>query len=77
MTRLPEKVRSYLDADQFRLYDLIWKRSIASQMASAELDQTTVKIEAKDKATELRANGSIIAFKGFLKVYKEDQDDPS
>ena len=77
MTRLPEKVRSYLDADQFRLYDLIWKRSIASQMASAELDQTTVKIEAKDKATELRANGSIIAFEGFLKVYKEDQDDPS
>ena len=53
MTRLPEKVRSYLDADQFRLYDLIWKRSIASQMASAELDQTTVKIEATDKATEL------------------------
>ena len=46
-------------------------------MASAELDQTTVKIEAKDKATELRANGSIIAFEGFLKVYKEDQDDPS
>ena len=77
MTRLPEKVRSYLDADQFRLYDLIWKRSIASQMASAELDQTTVKIEATDKATELRANGSIIAFEGFLKVYKEDQDDPS
>ena len=77
MTRLPEKVRSYLDADQFRLYDLIWKRSIASQMASAELDQTTVKIEAKDKATELQANGSIIAFEGFLKVYKEDQDDPS
>ena len=77
MTRLPEKVRSYLDADQFRLYDLIWKRSISSQMASAELDQTTVKIEAKDKATELRANGSIIAFEGFLKVYKEDQDDPS
>lgn len=46
-------------------------------MASAELDQTTVKIEATDKATELRANGSIIAFEGFLKVYKEDQDDPS
>ena len=77
MTRLPEKVRSYLDADQFRLYDLIWKRSIASQMASAELDQSSVKIEAADKATQLRANRSIIAFEGFLKVYKEDQDDPT
>ena len=77
MSRLPERIRSNLDTDQLRLYDLIWKRSIASQMASAELDQTTVKIRAEDGKTELRANGSIIAFEGFLKVYKEDQDDPS
>lgn len=75
--RLPRQIRQYLDADQAKLYDLIWKRSVSSQMASAELDQTVVNISANDDKTQLRANGSIIAFEGFLKAYKEDQDDPN
>jgi DNA topoisomerase-1 len=77
ITRTPKSLKSYLDGDQERLYDLIWKRSVASQMASAELDQTTVIIAATDGATTLRSTGSIIAFEGFLKVYQEDQDDPN
>ncbi|MBH67779.1 MAG: DNA topoisomerase I [Rhodospirillaceae bacterium] len=77
MTKSPNQVRQYLEEDQARLYDLIWKRSIASQMASAELDQTVININANDSKTSLRANGSVIAFEGFLKVYKEDQDDPN
>jgi len=75
ITRSPKTLKPYLDGDQERLYDLIWKRSVASQMASAELDQTSVIIESSDKAITLRSSGSIIAFEGFLKVYQEDQDD--
>ena len=75
ITRSPKTLKPYLDGDQERLYDLIWKRSLASQMASAELDQTSVIIESSDKAITLRSSGSIIAFEGFLKVYQEDQDD--
>ena len=75
VTRSPKTLKPYLDGDQERLYDLIWKRSVASQMASAELDQTSVTIESSDNTITLRSSGSIIAFEGFLKVYKEDQDD--
>ncbi len=77
-SRAPDKIRKALDAEQFALYDLIWKRTIASQMESAEMERTTADIEAQGrdgKAYSFRANGSVIKFDGFLKVYNEDLDD--
>ena len=71
----PEKVARFLDDRQRRLYELIWKRAVASQMQSAELDQTTVEIADAAKRTILRATGSVVAFDGFLKLYREDEDD--
>ena len=76
-TRAPKDMVRFLDRDQARLYDLVWKRAVACQMASAELDQTAITMDAADKRTALRANGSIIAFEGFLKLYQEDRDDPA
>ncbi len=78
ISRSPEDVARYVDADQARLYELIWKRTLASQMASAELEQTTVEIgvEGKDgKPYGLRATGSVVKFDGFLKLYEEGRDD--
>ena len=79
--RAPDDVKRYLDADQLKLYDLIWKRAIASQMASAEIERTTVDITAtKDgKTAGLRATGSVIRFDGFIAAYtdaKEDGEQP-
>ena len=71
LPRTPEQVRSYLDYDQYRLYDLIWKRTIASQMASAELDQTAADLSDGQGAVQMRATGSVIAFDGFRSVYFE------
>jgi DNA topoisomerase-1 len=73
--RQPRDVAQYLDRDQLRLYKLIWKRTVASEMESARLDQVVVRIEPDDKRTELRASGSVIAFDGFLAVYQEGSDD--
>ena len=73
--RTPMQVARYLNPDQRRLYDLVWKRAVASQMALAELDQTTVEIAEGTGRTKLRATGSVIAFDGFLKLYREDVDD--
>jgi len=76
--RKPEHIRKYLEKDQFALYDLVWKRAIASQMASADLEQTTAEIEVKGRDGKdygLRANGSVVTFDGFLKVYEEGRDD--
>jgi DNA topoisomerase-1 len=75
--RRPEKMRQYLNNDEQRLYELIWKRTIASQMESAELDQVAIDIEAADKRSVLRATGSVIKFDGFLTLYQEDRDDPT
>lgn len=75
VTRTPEALRSRLDADQWKLYSLIWKRAVASQMASAELDQTAIDVTDKGGRSVLRATGSVIAFDGFLKLYREDRDD--
>ncbi len=68
LTRLPASLRSRLDNDQARLYELIWTRTIASQMASAELERTTVEITAKagKRVLDLRASGQVIKFDGFL-----------
>ena len=73
--RTPDMVRG-LDNDQFRLYELIWKRAIASQMESARLENTTIDLLSADKKTGLRATGSVILFDGFLALYEEGQDDP-
>ena len=69
----PEKLRA--EDDQRRLYDLIWKRTIASQMASARLERTTVDVASADGEVALRANGQVVLFDGFLKVYDEGRDD--
>jgi DNA topoisomerase-1 len=75
VTRTPQEVARYLNPDQRRLYDLIWKRAVASQMQSAEMDQTAVDIEDAAGKTRLRATGQVIAFDGYLKLYREDTDD--
>ena len=75
VTRTPDQVARYLDERQRRLYELVWKRAVASQMQSAELDQTTVEIADESGRTRLRATGSVIAFDGFLRLYREDEDD--
>ncbi len=73
VSRTPEQMARYLGGEQLRLYELVWKRAVASQMQSAELDQVAVDIASG--GTKLRATGSIIAFDGFLKLYREDVDD--
>jgi DNA topoisomerase-1 len=72
--RTPDAVARFLSADQRRLYELIWKRAVASQMQSAELDQVSVDV-SDGKGVTLRATGSVVAFDGFLKLYREDSDD--
>ncbi len=75
LNRKPNDVSKYLDKDLFRLYELIWKRMMASQMASAELDQTTVDVASQNKDIILRATGSILVFDGFLTLYRESLDE--
>ena len=73
--REPEAIRQYLDPGQFRLYDLIWRRFLASQMAAAVMDTTSVDIKAGDPEVEMpylfRATGSVVRFPGFLRVYED------
>ena len=64
-----------LEPDQRRLYDLIWKRSLASQMEAARFERTTVEIASADGRVGLRATGQVVTFDGFLKVYDEGRDD--
>lgn len=64
-----------LERDQSKLYDLIWKRTVASQMSDAQLERTNVKIKADKHTEEFTANGEVIKFDGFLKVYMEGLDD--
>jgi DNA topoisomerase-1 len=75
VSRTPEEVARFLDDRQRKLYELVWKRAVASQMQSAELDQTTIEIADEGGKTRLRATGSVIAFDGFLRLYREDEDD--
>ena len=76
-SRTPAEVRKYLDPDQARLYEMIWKRAIASQMLPAEIERTTVEIEARHGArtAELRAVGSVVRFDGFIAAYTEQKDE--
>lgn len=64
-----------IDRDQARLYDLIWKRTLASQMSDAQLERTNVKIEADNHSEIFTASGEVLLFEGFLKVYLEGHDD--
>ncbi|MGD9539689.1 type I DNA topoisomerase [Methylocystis sp.] len=75
--RLPKHVAKYLEPEQAKLYELIWTRTIASQMESAELERTTVEIDATagTRTLELRATGQVVRFPGFLELYQEGRDD--
>ncbi|GAB1716030.1 MAG: DNA topoisomerase I [Nitrobacter sp.] len=77
LSRRPADMKRRLDSDQARLYELIWIRTIASQMESAELERTTVDIAARagSRMLELRASGQVIKFDGFLALYQEGRDD--
>ena len=73
--RKPADISSHLKEDERRLYELIWKRAMASGMESATLEQVAIDVAPADRAVVLRATGSIIRFDGFLKLYQEDRDD--
>ena len=73
--RTPKEVAGRLDDDQRRLYELIWKRTVACQMAAALLDRVTADIASRDAAVRLRATGQTVAFDGFLALYQEGRDD--
>jgi DNA topoisomerase-1 len=75
--RAPEKVKSYLSNDQFKLYQLVWQRFVASQMEAAVYDTLVVEIDADGKQHKylLRASGSVLKFPGFLVVYEEARDE--
>ena len=75
--RTPASVRAHLNDEQFRLYDMIWKRAIASQMNPAEIERTTVEINAVNggRTAGLRAVGSVIRFDGFIAAYTEQKED--
>ena len=75
--RRPKDVAGALDADELRLYELIWKRTLASQMESAVLDQVAVDVSGGAGAVTMRATGSVVVFDGFLTLYQEDRDDPA
>jgi DNA topoisomerase-1 len=75
--RRPRDTGPYLEPEQAKLYELIWQRTVASQMESAEIERTTVDISGKvaSRILDLRATGSVIKFDGFLKLYNEGRDD--
>ncbi|MBL24576.1 MAG: DNA topoisomerase I [Rhodospirillaceae bacterium] len=75
--RRPNQVASLLDEGQRKLYELIWKRTVACEMESAVFDQVAADLTAPDGQVTLRANGSVMKFDGFLKLYQEGQDDQS
>ena len=74
LARNPGSLR--LESDLGRLYELIWKRMIASQMEAARIERTTVEMDSADGQTALRANGQVVLFDGYLAVYEEGRDDP-
>ena len=75
--RAPDQVRSALTPDQARLYEMIWKRTLACQMTPARFDTTSLDISVGGKDTLFRASGQVLVFPGFIAVYKEDVDDSS
>ena len=77
VARSPQDAKRFLDQDQAKLYELIWLRSVASQMESAELERTTAEIDANvaGRRLELRATGTVVKFDGFLTLYQEGRDE--
>jgi DNA topoisomerase I len=75
IARTPDQVRAHLTPDQARLYEMIWKRTLACQMSPARFDTTTVDLRVGPAETLFRANGQTLVFPGFIAVYKEDLDD--
>ena len=75
LARNPGRMR--LEGDLGRLYELVWKRMIASQMESARIERTTIDLESADGKTALRASGQVVLFDGYLAVYEEGRDDPT
>ncbi|MCB1438399.1 MAG: type I DNA topoisomerase [Nitratireductor sp.] len=77
IARSPKEMSSFLNDEQMKLYDLIWKRTIASQMESAEIERTSVDITARDgsRTAILRATGSVVRFDGFLAAYESQSSD--
>ncbi len=73
--RKPEDIKKYLSADQYKLYNLIWSRSLSSQMQSAKFDRKTITINSNDDKNIFKASGSTLKFDGFLKLYKIDEND--
>ena len=73
----PKKLESKLDSDAHKLYELIWKRTVASQMVCAEIDRTTVTIDISGAKQQFVATGEVIRFDGFLRLYSESTDDES
>ena len=71
ITRSPSKIKKYINSDQFKLYELIWKRALSSQMQSAEYDRNTIILSSKDESIKFRASGSVLKFDGFLKLYED------
>ena len=75
ISRDPASLKSILDRDQMRLYELIWNRTVSSQMESAEFERTSVDINNNDNSISFRANGSVQKFDGFLKLYQETKEE--
>ena len=73
--RKPSDVKKYINSDQLKLYELIWSRALSSQMKSAEFKRNSIIISSKDEAINFKANGSVLKFDGFLKVYEIQETD--
>ncbi len=75
ISRKPSDIKKYVNADQFKLYELIWSRALSSQMSPAEFDRNTIIISSNDNKINFRASGSVVKFDGFLKVYQVQETD--
>lgn len=76
IARTPEAVKAYLSPEQFKLYEMIWKRTLSCQMAPAKFDTTSIDLAiGNDTSTLFRASGQVLTFPGFIAVYQEDADD--
>jgi DNA topoisomerase-1 len=75
ISRSPSDIKKYVNADQFKLYELIWSRALSSQMTPAEFDRNTIIISSNDNKINFRASGSVVKFDGFLKVYQVQETD--
>ena len=73
ISRSPNNIKKYLSSDQYKLYELIWSRSLSSQMESAKFDRNTITITSENSDTIFKASGSVIKFDGFLKIFRDQK----